>query len=44
MIKSVLYDHIFLSKNLVRTLAAAFCTNCSLFIEDAGQPANKALQ
>jgi len=26
--------------DLVRTLAAAFCTNCSLFIEDAGQPAN----
>jgi len=35
----MLYDHIF----LVRTLAAAFWTNCSLFIEDAGQPANKEI-
>ncbi len=26
------------------TLAAAFCTICSLFIEDAGQPPSSALQ
>ncbi len=30
--------------DLVRTLAAAFCTICSLFIEDAGQPPSSALQ
>ncbi len=30
--------------DLVRTLTAAFCTICSLFIEDAGQPPSSALQ
>ncbi len=30
--------------DLVRSLAAAFFTICSLFIEDAGQPPSSALQ
>ncbi len=30
--------------DLVRTLATAFCTICSVFIEDAGQPPSSALQ
>ncbi len=30
--------------DLVRTLAAAFCTICRLFIEDARQPPSSSLQ
>ncbi len=39
-----IYIYIYIFLDLVRTLAAAFWTTCSLFIEDAGQPPSIALQ